>query len=119
MGAQAWSLATAETNPTLSAGDRFWADMYAETFNVCSGGGLASTRHIIVNIPKATGDYALSASLNQTFVIEHDDTTDNFIAIRGRLIVREITATLIRGEARIEYNDDNTVEGSFEATICP
>ena len=62
----------------------------------------------------------MSLQFNQTFVIQRDpSTTDNLIATRGRVLVDEITATVIRGQARIDYNADNSVEGRFEVTICP
>jgi hypothetical protein len=120
VGGQPWSLGTAETNPALSmTGDTIWAEMYPEMFDPCMGGGFPSTHYLLMSIPKTIGDYPISTTLIQTFVVEQPATTDNFGATSGRMVVREITATVIRGEARIEFDADNTVEGRFEATVCP
>lgn len=119
LAGEPWTLATAETDAFLSAdSNEFWVDLYAQSFTPCSQAAPFSENHLIASIPKAAGDYSLSLALNATFVIEGAQT-DNLVATRGRIVVDEVTATLVRGGAYIEYDADDKVDGRFEATICP
>jgi hypothetical protein len=117
---QAWTLGTAETNAFLSADSgEFWVDLYAQSFAACTGAAPFDGNHLIASIPKAAGDYSLSLSLNATFVVEGAAQTENLVAIRGRIIVDEVTDALVRGGVHIEYDASHRVNGRFEASICP
>ena len=88
--------------------------MYSESKVACADPG-PGTDHLIVFVPKTPGDYSLSLALNATFVVQ---PLDNLVATRGRIVVDEVTDTLARGGAYIEYDADNTVSGTFEVAIC-
>jgi hypothetical protein len=119
VGAQTWTLGTAETGPFLSANsDTFFLQGYSDTVAACTGAGSGITgNRVIMNIPKAVGAYALSLDLTQTFYIQSSNL--NLASTRGRIVVDEITDTTIRGGAHFEVDADNTVNGQFQATICP
>ncbi len=117
IGGQPWTLATAASNSTLSTADQFWVDAYSETFTPCSGSASLSADEIILTLPKTVGSYNLSINLNETFYIA--STSDNFVATSGELVISEVTATTISGGANFAYNADNSVDGQFQATICP
>jgi hypothetical protein len=65
------------------------------------------------------GDYSLGLSLTATFVVDPRGLNENLVATRGRIVVDEVTATSVRGGAAIELNADNTVNGQFQANVCP
>lgn len=118
MGGADWTLATAETNAALSSKSTyFFVTGYAETLVPCTSAGSAiSGNLLIMNIPKATGDYALNTTLSETFYVANGSY--NYVATRGRIVVDEITATTIRGGAHFQFDGDNVVDGQFAAQIC-
>jgi hypothetical protein len=117
----AWTLADAETNAFLSAGSsNLFTNMYEHVLeSPCQGIGTSSPRHLLLSVPKSPGSYALSVSLNATFVIEEGNQTQNLVATRGRLEVDEVTPTLVRGGAHIVLDNDNEVNGKLEIRVCP
>jgi hypothetical protein len=117
---QTWSLGTAETDAFLSEDSNdFWVNLYSQSFTPCTGTAPFGENHVIASIPKSVGDYTLSLSLNATFVVQGATQTENYVATKGRIVVDEVTATLIRGGAYIEYDGGNVVDGRFEASVCP
>jgi len=117
IGGQPWTFATAATNSFQSTADQYWVDTYSESFTPCSGSASLSADDLILTFPTAVGTYPLSINFIQTFSVT--STQDNFGATRGEIVIDAITATTISGGANITYNADNTVDGQFEATICP
>ena len=113
VGGQAWTFKTGHTDAFLSEGeDDFFATFYQEEFTPC--GFEPSGPHLIVSIPKTTGDYEMGLQLNMTYVVD----SDNKIATDGRIVVDSVTATKVTGGLVSEYDGDNEVNGQFEATIC-
>ena len=119
VGGQAWTVATTETNAFLSASsDTFFAQAYPETFAACSGADSGMTgNRVILNVPKVMGSFSLSFGFTQTFFIQTSHL--NFAATRGRMVVDEITPTMIRGGTHFEVDPDNFVNGQFQIPICP
>ena len=118
IGGQAWTFATGETNAALSTTDAFWVDLYAATFDTCVAFGAPSDAdEVIMMMPKAPGSYPVSLSRNATLYVA--STSDNWVATRGLLVIDSVTATTISGGMHITYNADNTVDGQFQASICP
>ena len=61
----------------------------------------------------------MSLSLNATFVVEGDTTTDNLVATKGLIEVDSVTANEIVGGAHIEFDSNNVVNGHFTIAVCP
>lgn len=118
IGGQPWTFAAAETNAFLSTDDRFWVDVAAVAFTPCTDSVPFETNRLILNVPKAPGTYNLSLDLNQTFVV-YADPIQNDIAISGKLVVESVTSTTIKGAAKFSFKTTDSVDGTFEATICP
>ncbi len=116
IGGQPWTLVTAETDTFLSSATQYAVDAYSESFTPCSGTASGTTDSLILNFPMAVGTYAVTLNLNQTFSVP---PIDNFIATSGTIVISEITATTITGGANFAYDADNSVNGQFQATICP
>jgi hypothetical protein len=115
VGGQPWTFVAGETDAFLSDGeDDFFASFYAETFTACGFGG-PSGNHLIVAVPKEVGDYDFSLSQNMTFVV---GDSQNLVTTEGRIVVDEVTATVVRGGLHGTLDDDNEVSGRFELTIC-
>jgi hypothetical protein len=111
---QTWTFHTGETDAYLSQGqDTFFATLYQGSFTPC--GTPPSGAHLIVAIPKATGDYPMSLSRNMTF---YDGNSHNLIATDGRIVVESVSATHVVGGLVGTYNADNEVSGHFDLTIC-
>jgi hypothetical protein len=98
-------------------GSTFWVSLYASAFSACeSFAAPTDENQILIQIPKTGGSYDLSLARNATFYLP---PSDNYVATQGHVQIDEITTTTITGGARITYNGDNTVEGQFQASICP
>jgi hypothetical protein len=117
IGGQPWTFVTGQTDSFLSSSSKYWVDAYAESFTPCSGSASFTADEIIMNLPRAVGNYKLSISLNQTFYVAA--TNDNLIATSGEIDITDISATTITGGANFAYNADNSVDGQFQITICP
>jgi hypothetical protein len=117
IGGQPWTFMSAETNSGLSTASRYWVEAYAESFTPCSGAASLTGNGLILNVPTVVGNYAVTLDLNQTFFIAA--TNDNLAATSGELDITAITATTITGGASFAYDANNSVNGQFEASICP
>jgi len=119
VGGEGWTVARAETDAFLSEGEPdYWTDLYGSPGTACQSSPLDDGHHVILQAPRQPGEYPLSLSYNATFVIE-GDVTDNLVATTGRVVIDEVTSSVIRGGAYLRYDADNTVNGHFEITICP
>lgn len=116
VGGEAFTVATAQVNAFLSDEDAFWVDVSSEVLTSCNDS--ATGNSLILNVPKKPGTYALSLSLNATFVVEGGAETQNLIATKGSLRVDEVTSALVRGGISMAYDSDNSVNGEFEAIVC-
>jgi hypothetical protein len=118
IGGQAWTFATGETNAALSTTDELWVDLYAATFDTCVAFGAPSDADgVTMMMPKKPGSYPLSLGQNATLYVA--SSSNNWVATHGLLVIDSVTATTISGGMRITYNGDNTVDGQFQAAICP
>lgn len=117
IGGQPWTFATGETDSFLSTASIYTVDAYAETFTACTGTASVTANEVLLNFPTAVGSYTVSLDLNQTFYVAA--TNDNFVATSGEIVISAITATTITGGASFTYDADNSVNGQFQATICP
>ncbi len=112
---QSWNFVAGHTDSFLSEGeDDFFAVLFPTSFTPC-GFSEPSGPHIIVSIPKTTGDFEMGFGRNMTFV----DGSDNKVAFDGRIRVDSITATSVSGGLVAEYDFDNEVNGTFTVTVCP
>lgn len=117
---KAWSFVSGSTDAFLSEGEStLFTTLYADAVATCSGIPTSTQPEVIVQLPRAPGTYSLSLQRNATFAIQRSTTTDNLVATKGKLVIDEVTATTIKGGAYIEYNAENSVNGTFEASICP
>jgi hypothetical protein len=117
IGGQPWTFATGETDSFLTTASQYTVDAYAETFTACTGTASATANEVILSLPKAVGSYAVSLDLNQTFVVAAGN--DNLVATSGEIVISAISATTITGGASFAYDADNSINGQFEATLCP
>ena len=120
VGGQPWTLVSGETDAFLSMGKaQFFTTMYEESVTPCTGAGSAVTSNqLIMNIPMTPGDYNLGFDLIQTFVVGLGTTNQNLGATSGRIVVDQVTATMVSGGANIQFDADNSVSGQFQATVC-
>jgi hypothetical protein len=117
IGGQPWTFATGQTDSFLTTDSEYTVDAYAETFTACTGTASVTANEVLLNFPKAVGNYAVTLDLNQTFYVAA--TNDNFVATSGEIDISAITATTITGGASFAYDADNSVNGQFVVTICP
>lgn len=118
IGGQAWTFATGETNAALSTADQYWVDLYAATFDTCVAfGAPADADEVIMMMPKTPGTYPVNLGMIAT--LYSASANFNAGATRGVLVIDSVTATTISGGLHITYNSDNTVDGLFQAAICP
>ena len=114
VGGQAWTFAAGHTSAFLSEGeDDYFATLFQTPFTPC-GFSEPSGPHIIVSIPKTTGDFDMGFGRNMTFV----DGSENLVSFDGRIRVDSISATNVRGGLAASYDSDNEVNGTFDVTIC-
>lgn len=112
---QSWNFAAGHTSAFLSEGeDDFFATLYPTQFTPC-GFSEPGGPHIIVSIPKTTGEFDMGFGRNMTFV---DDSSNNLVSFDGVIRVDSISATNVRGGLAAGYDGDNEVNGTFDVTIC-
>ncbi|MGE0403265.1 MAG: hypothetical protein AB7T06_41545 [Kofleriaceae bacterium] len=112
---QSWNFVAGHTDSFLSEGeDDFFAVLFPTSFTPC-GFSEPSGPHIIVSIPKTTGDFEMDFGRNMTFV----DGSDNKVAFDGRIRVDSVSATSVTGGLVASYDSDNEINGTFTVTVCP
>jgi len=117
VGGASWTIAGARARASLSRDDSFWVDMYGVGTMTCQEAPEGNS--LIVTAPKKIGTYQFNLNLNSTFVIHTQDETDNWATTNGVIRIDEVTATTLRGGLNMTYNASNSVNGEFQATICP
>jgi hypothetical protein len=116
VGGTSWTLAAAQTDAFFSDATEFWVDLYSEAPSGC--GSVAPGNSVILTVPNKVGSHALSLQLNGTFVLDNANQ-DNLVATKGTIRVDEITDTVLRGGVTMTYDAANSINGAFEAKICP
>lgn len=120
VGGKSWTFVAGEASPPFAGEDTFFAQLYSMSIpSACQNGPASSGDHLIFNVPMKPGDYRLSLGLTATFVVENDAATDNLGATRGRLVVDEVTDSVVRGKAHVVFDADNEVDGTFQVARCP
>jgi hypothetical protein len=117
VGGQPWTFGTGETDSFLSSATSLYVNMYPGSFTACSGAAPSGTDMVIMQMPTTPGGYNLSLQLNATFYVAA--TQGNWVATRGRLQIDSVTATTISGGLNATYDSSNSVDGQFQASICP
>lgn len=118
IGGVPWSLGSAETSGFLSSADQFFVEAYAEVVAPCTGAGSqVRSNRLILNVPRETGNYLLGSGLNETFFVQ--DTGVNYVAVQGRIVVSQVTGTMLSGAGHFIFDGNNEVDGLFQAQICP
>ncbi|MEP6652210.1 MAG: hypothetical protein ABJA82_02565 [Myxococcales bacterium] len=118
IGGQPWTYATGQTESFLSMDDKFFLTLYGEAFTTCEiGGAPQGANEFIIEIPKAPGAYDLSLNMNATFY--DAATSKNWVVLSGRVDIESVTATTITGGMNVTLNAGNSINGQFEAMICP
>jgi hypothetical protein len=117
IGGQPWTFGTGETDSFLSTTTSLWVNLYAGSFTTCSGAAPSDADNLIMQMPNTAGSYNLGPQLNLTFYVAASQ--GNFVATRGRLQIDSVTATTISGGLNATYDGSNSVDGQFQAAICP
>ncbi len=118
IGGTAWTFGSGESSAFLSSSDQLFVAAYSEVVAPCTGAGdQVRTNWLILNVPKAPGDYALGSGLNETFYLQ--ETGVNYRATYGRIVVNQVTATMVSAGAHFLFDGNNVVDGQFQAQICP
>jgi hypothetical protein len=117
IGGQPWTFMTGETDSFQLSANQYSVDAYAESFTPCTGAASLTADSLFLNLPMAVGSYAVTFDLNQTFYIAA--TSDNLVATSGEIEITAISATTITGGANFAYDANNSVDGQFQASICP
>jgi hypothetical protein len=118
IGGDNWTFGSGETLAALSKSDQFWVNAYQEAVAPCTGAGdQVSSNRLIINAPKVAGSYRLGLGLNVTFYVQ--TTAKNFVATTGRIVVSQVTDTMLSGGGHFIFDGANEVNGQFQAQICP
>ena len=117
IGGQPWTFMTGETDSVQLTANQYSVDAYGESFTPCTGSASLTADALFLNFPMAVGNYAVTLQLNQTFYVAA--TGDNLIAHSGEIDITDINATTITGGANFAFDANNSVDGQFQATICP
>lgn len=120
VGGQAWTFVSGATDPFLSEGKpTLFTTLYAEALAGCNGFPSSTLPEVLIQLPREPGSYPLSLARNATFAVPSaSGEIDNLVATKGELVIEEVTATTIKGGARIEFDSNNSVNGTFQAAIC-
>jgi hypothetical protein len=135
---QPWSIGTAtasaQWNPYSAFGSEYFLSMYPVSFTACTDGTTpASADPLHTLVQKTVGIYTIRAPESPTwqpYPSGSGGTTggsmyvdvsfaSGLTATKGRVVVSNITATTIAGGANITFDVNNSLDGQFQATICP
>jgi hypothetical protein len=114
VGGHSWMLGTADTEVILSTSTAFFLSMYPDSLTACSGNS-SSNDSVMTMMPSSPGDYALDS---QGFTVTFSVDNTGIAATSGHLVIDTATSTTITGGIYASANADNTVNGTFMATIC-
>jgi len=119
IGGVLWSFGSAETdNFPSSSSDPFVLSAYQEVVAPCTGAGAqVRSNRLFMTVPKAAGNYLLGNGLNETFFVQ--STGFNYVATQGRIVVSQVTDTMLSGGGHFIFGGNNEVDGQFQAQICP
>ena len=117
IGGQPWTFMTGETDSFQLTANQYSVDAYGENVTPCTGSAFLTADALFLNFPMAVGNYAVTPQLTQTFYIAA--TNDNLGATSGAIDITDINATTITGGAKFAFDANNSVDGQFQATICP
>lgn len=117
IGGRPWTFATGQTDSFLSTDNQYFVDTYSVSFTACTDVPPDDAYDLIMIMPKTAGSYALGQNLSATFSMA--STNYNVFATSGQLVIDSVTATTISGGAKFSAGADNSVDGQFEATLCP
>ena len=93
-------------------------DAYAEVVAPCTGAGSqVRSNRMLLKVPRETGNYLLGEGLNETFFVQ--DTGSNYVATQGRIVVKQVSDTMLSAGGHFIFDGDNVVDGQFQAQICP
>jgi hypothetical protein len=117
----AWTGVAGQTDSFLSMNEpTYFTTIFEVPIDSACSFPSASDRQVILRIPKTLGNHPITFDMNATLsYYVGNNTTENKIATSGYINVTEVTATTIRGSAKVPVNAANTVEGTFEVAICP
>ena len=116
---QPWRLGTGEAAFVRGVSAvQYLLELYPVTFEPCVVFGAPSDAKIVTMVaPTKVGTYHLGFEMTATL---HTPGADfECISTEGKLVLDSITATTITGGLRAACGSDNTVDGQFQATICP
>jgi hypothetical protein len=118
VGGEAWTFVSGRSDSFLSDPDDLWIDLFDESSEGCEPNA-ASGNSILLITPRKVGEFSLGGlQANATFFVASSSGGENYIA-EGRLKVLEVTTTTLRGGLDAYYDGGNSINGEFEATICP
>jgi hypothetical protein len=115
----AWEFQWAQTSAFLSDEDGFFTELFgsaAPAEPACDAIPSGDGPTVLISLPREPGDYAMSLRQNGTFT--HGDS-ENEIATDGLIRIDDVTDTTITGGLAMESGDDFSINGNFEAPICP
>ena len=121
IGGNEWTFVDGETNSFLSDETSFFTTLYASDIENC---GFISSRghHILASLPNEVGTFELDFFEGRTITLVStgpDDVPVNNIATEGVIEITEITETSIKGGISAATDNDNTINGQFDISICP
>ena len=115
IGGRPW---TAMTDKTLVPRTKVYVVyIFGTAFPPCTNGLPLDMDEAVLQVPDTAGSYDLDLTSAQSIVVGSIGQT--LLTWKGRLVVESITATTVKGATKFEYDADNYVDGTFEATICP
>jgi hypothetical protein len=115
IGGQPWSLVTAlGYPPSQGTGTPYIIELYPTAFSACQDTPPRGrdANMVTVEFLNSPGNYTLGGKTMYADFGTMEPT-------RGRLRIDTVTPTTITGGTNLFGNADNTIDGEFQATICP
>jgi len=117
---QTWTFGTGEAALVRGSSgvQQYLVHLYPGAVEACVSFGMMPGRDLVsMLMPTAVGSYQLGYDLSSTLVAGSIDT--RCVAIEGRLVIDDITATTLTGGLFVNCGPGNTIDGQFTAVICP
>jgi hypothetical protein len=119
IGGANWLLASGRATRN---GSRLFIDITDQTLaDPCSGFGFGD-RVVMTTVNDGIGETILGKAPDfhsVTLAYTNASGSQNYIAMKGGIVVDDINATHVSGRMAATYNSSNQVNGDFDVTFCP
>ena len=118
-----WQFISGVVRPGFTP-DTFFFVLYSENApnDPCWSLNYTTDRKMVFSTPNKVGDVILGQSPNietVTFAYQDNGVSQNMAATTGSVRVNEVNTNYVSGSLNAKFDDNNVMNGTFQAKVCP